>query len=245
MQRRTFLGALTAAFTTTVAGQSFALVRSAPVRYDLFCGDNRRYDLAAPFQLGQTVYATDARILISHQVAGNATPSSGRFPAVQGLWWDLFDGGGWRGLGGPQLRDLVTEMVCPTCMGTGRVGSDVTRCSACRHVVPVTGEESLPGCSRCTRGWRGGTKCLDCTPRVSAEGGEVYGYSNRGVVEVLGGFNFQTALVNRIRTLPGEIEWKLIGTDGPPTRDGKSAPVLAFRWGNTGRGLLMGLATQP
>jgi hypothetical protein len=158
------------------------------IPYWLFTGYGGRYPLDKPFGSGEHTYATDARILIRH--ADN--PASGdptvKLPNVGGLWWDVFDHGGWRTLGKPCLEVATTSnfstALCPECVGTGREGAGVTKCQQCNADSDNWGVFTIDrkpvwGCPKCLFGYHGGRVCSACFPgwrdSVLVDGGHCMG----------------------------------------------------------------------
>lgn len=239
MKRRSFLASL-AAMTGFASGARLGLVASEPVRYDLFLGEDCRYKLAFPFSLDGHVYATDSRVLIRHACAVDHAVNETGLPPVNDLWWDAFDEGGWSRIKTPKLRSVSHETCCVTCMGTGRVGIVVYRCPVCKADSENWGllANGTIGCPECHYGWCGGEQCPDCRVDVDGDGDVVVGRSDKSaMIEEIDGGTFDAALVQRVRTLPGDIEFKRLE---PVQRYKTKSDVLAFRWGNSGQGFLMG-----
>lgn len=241
MKRRSFLASL-AAMTGFASGMRLGYVADDAVRYDLFLGNDGRYSLAFPFSLDGHVYATDSRILIRHADTVDRLANDGSLPPVSSLWWDAFEQGGWKRIERPKVR-LVSDAdttLCLTCMGTGRSGSGVHRCSVCKADDDNWGllADGTIGCSECHYGWCGGDRCPDCKLEVDCDGAVSVGWADRlAMVEFFDGGSFDAAMMQRVRTLPGEIEFKRLP---PVPRYRELADVVAFRWGNTGQGFLMG-----
>lgn len=88
--RRSFLGASAAVAAAALFGPKISL-RSEIDRERLmlpFCGENYRWDLAAPFGVGSLTYATDARRIIRAEIIGRKEVGERRIPNVNGLWRD-------------------------------------------------------------------------------------------------------------------------------------------------------------
>lgn len=246
MKRRTFLQSL-AAMAGMSAGCQLGYVAGKPVRYELFStGDYSRYDLRFPFQQEHQVFTTDSRILIAEPKDIAAFENCKNLPPVSDLWWDEFDQSGWKPLPPQRLVKSPDERQCHVCYGTGRVGDDVHRCSTCdgnpRNWGPI--DSMVFACPDCHFGWRGGRPCTLCPFSVDVDGDASFGFLPEGAEssEIIDGGRFDGGYMARLRTLPGDIEYRLM-RDATIRGAWKYSQwdVLAFRWGNGGKGFLCGL----
>lgn len=239
MQRRTFIASV-AAMAGFKPGALMGLNTTPPAtepRYDLFLGYDGRYNLAFPFEQDGMVFATSSRILIAHKAHRRHAPNEGKLPPVSDLPWHEFDRGGWRSLPRSPLQTShsLSGEECQDCMGTGRRGVGVYRCTLCYSdedrwgKVVRTGpssEEWVVVCENphCHRGWCGGQKCETCGGRGHTNGDDG--------LEMLAGSWYCRALLERVRTLPGDVEFIKL------ERWRHLEGLLAFRWGSGGLGFL-------
>lgn len=239
MQRRAFIASV-AAMAGFKPGFLMGYNATPPVtepRYDLFLGHDGRYNLAFPFEQDGMVFATSSRILIAHKASRRHAPNEGKLPPVSDLPWHEFECGGWRSLPKSPLQTSHSfpGEECYDCMGTGRSGTAVYRCTVCYSdedrwgKVIQTGaspEEWTVACenSHCHNGWCGGQKCETCNGT-----GHTNGYDG---LEVLAGSLYSRSLLERVRTLPGDVEFLTI------KRWRHLDSLLAFRWGSGGLGFL-------
>jgi hypothetical protein len=194
MNRRAFLQSMSAAFSAMALGVRPAFAQSPPrINYDLFCDSalSYRYDMMQPWSHEGIIAASDAKILIVHPGEWSGDGSA-RVPDLTKLWWDEFDAPGWKELPRQQLETVdATSLMCPACMGTGRLGDGI-------HRVDIKDEDGDP-----CMGWVGGRACSQC-------GG--CGWDDFQHREILGDGHFCPGYMNRIRTLGG-VDYRVATVD--------------------------------
>lgn len=91
-----------------------------------------RYSIGEPFVIGNRLYATDGRKMITFPtLVANGSIGDRKVPPFNKLPWDLFDNGGWKNLDFQNLESIrlsnsdCDNSVCPYCHGIGRIGTDV------------------------------------------------------------------------------------------------------------------------
>jgi hypothetical protein len=91
-----------------------------------------RYSIGEPFVIGNRLYATDRRKMITFPtLVANGSIGDRKVPSFNKLPWDLFDNGGWKKLDFQNLESIrlpnsdCDNSVCPHCHGIGRTGTDV------------------------------------------------------------------------------------------------------------------------
>lgn len=241
MTRRSFIESVAAMVAASAVGKSVVLPKQPAIDYSLFCDKIGigRYDLLTPFDLQGVRYASDARVLVCHESDGHSTDGDRPVPDVTKLWWDEFETRGWQRLPDSCVYNArgTGDDECETCYGTGRLGSGIVVCPICNgeewcisvRTDSMSKEFKLEQHPDCVSGWIGGVKCETCNGK---------GYHGKvGTLSLVQGRVFSTGYLNKIRTL-GEVETKII--DAPK----KSAGVMVFRFGESGRGFLMGIDTN-
>lgn len=242
MKRRTFLQSL-AAMAGMSSGCQMGYVAGKPVRYELFSGDcSLKYDLRYPFQQGRQLFTSDSRILIAEDRDLDVFENCKKLPPVSDLWWDEFETAGWSPLPPQRLETLERIGMCHACYGTGRTGM-FSRCGTCHGNSDNWGmlDSGLIGCPDCHFGWVGGDPCTVCKLEFDCDGDVTVGWLPEGSesAERIDGQLFGGGYMSRLRTLPGDIEYRLLRSPVHP--HGAMNGVLAFRWGNGGKGFLCGV----
>lgn len=220
--RRSFLQSMAAAFSATALGVRMSPAQPAAIRYELFTDTSawvRRHQICEPFSLDGAVYATDARVLITHPGEWSGSGNA-KVPDVGKLWWDEFDKPGWKEL--PEQRlELTTHdsSLCHLCMGLGRVGDGV-------HRVLCRDEDGDPEWA-----WAGGAKCHQCN---GTGWEEEYPHVDR-----IDGAAFSPGYMNRLRTLGG-LDYRILSLgDDRRVHPRGNAEVLLVRGDGGVRGMLM------
>lgn len=250
MQRRTFMQSLATAFATPAIGLAFRPSKPT-IRWDLFTDEIAcRYDLSAPWVVGDSTFATDGRALISAKGCDGETGENRRIPSLHGLPWDDFDGTGWK-----SSRELIRvataerEMKCPECYGFGVIGQR-TKCSCDESTVfiEVDGKtvfnradwlieqleddpdffESDPICRKCRNSGYAGTHCARCKGDGYVKD-DIYRWQ-------LDGKTFCPGLLARFQTL-GDFDCLVTHQ---LTYDRTESPLMLIRF-NGGVGMLMGM----
>jgi hypothetical protein len=234
MTRRSFIESVAAMVAASAIGKSVVLPKQPTIDYSLFCDPypGCRYDLTTPFDLRGLRYASDARVLVCHESDGLSVDGDRPVPDVSALWWGEFESRGWQRLPDSCIHNVAPKYDenCETCYGKGRIGSGVVLCPACEGEdwckdirIEGVNAEQHPDCAS---GWIGGAKCETCNGSGH--------HRNVGTMSLVQGRIFGTGYLNKLRTL-GEVETRII--DAPQ----KDAGVMVFRFGDSGRGFLMGI----
>jgi len=104
MNRRSFMQSVAAAMAATGIGHT-PKVSYAEIDYSKFCGWSYRLDTKTPFSIGERLFATDCRILITHPFAGVVDNEQRTIPPADRLAWDEFDRARWKPL--PDLGQAI------------------------------------------------------------------------------------------------------------------------------------------
>lgn len=239
LTRRSFLESLAAMAAASTLGLNVRKSADRDINWSLFCDDfeSRRYDLTEPFDVDGIRYASDRRILVCREANGASAGGERSVPDVSQLQWDEFDRSGWTRLPDSCIYTpsiVLDDWECETCYGKGRTGEKVVICPVCDGedwccYMRDTGGGHL----ECCNGFVGGDKCGTCNGKGF--------HRNVGPLSSVQGEVFGTGYLNKIRTL-GEVEVKVFAKlcDGLVSRVPR--PCLAFRFGDEGRGFLMGIA---
>lgn len=213
--RRTALGWMGTSVMAALVDPAKAdglLQRSDPViDYSVFCHHDPwcRFDISKPFTVGERMYGTDARIIISQSSESQRDDVMLTLPQVDGLPWDVFEQSGWSDVWRSitHYEEVSKKVECHDCEGFG--------CSL---------ENGVDPCKTC-----GGDRYLPVIYRTCQ-------INDRK-------FNF-----NYIENLKqcGDVEYKLVDPCHNKViyRDENDDDnrVLFFRFGQTGRGILMPLS---
>lgn len=226
MKRRSFISGIAAEFGSMAVCPTFVW-RSMPkpINFDLFTdAECIRYSLATPWSIGDSVVATDGRVMIRVPGDHEAATDIGRVPDVSKMQWDAFDSAGWSDIeSGLQFaKDKSGDCPCIACMGTGRVGDPSTiRRELSRDIDgdPV---------------WQftGGQKCDECDGEGCLLLGPLYTFA---------GARFGGEYIERLKMI-GTTDAKLVDYVRPDLNsmvDPYPTQILLFRFGDNGRGFLM------